>query len=118
MIDRLAAGDYAAALLAAESILLHQPRHRDAHECAQIARSELRRLYIGRLGALDRVPSVGLGHEGLMALALDFRAGMVLARIDGARSLADVVASSRLPELDALRILSELALSRAVVFDD
>jgi hypothetical protein len=118
MLERLAAGDYEAALLAADSILLHQPRHQDALDCAQIARSELRRTYLSRLGALERVPSVGLGHEGLMALALDFRAGMVVARIDGVRSVADVVASSALPELDALRILSELALTRAVVFTD
>ncbi len=116
MLDRLAAGDYAGALLAADSLLLHQPRHADALDCAQIARSELRKIYTGRLGSLERVPHLAMGHEGLQALSLDFRGGFILSRVDGATPLDIVVAACGLPELDALRILSELALQRAVLF--
>ncbi|HLK38188.1 MAG TPA: hypothetical protein VKU41_15605 [Polyangiaceae bacterium] len=118
MFERLAAGDYAGALLAAESLLLHQPLHADALDTAQIARSELRKLYTRRLGELDRVPRVAMGPEGLVALALDFRAGLVLARADGSTSLHRIVETCSLPELQALRILSELFLQRAIVFDD
>lgn len=117
MLERLAVGDSAGALLAAESLLLHQPRHSDAHDTAQMARAELRKLYAGRLGSLDGVPRVAMGPEGLLALALDFRAGLLLSRADGQTSLNEIVESCGLPHLDALRILSELFLQRVIVLD-
>jgi hypothetical protein len=117
MLERLAAGDSAGALLAAESLLLHQPCHSDALDTAQMARSELRKLYAGRLGSLDGVPCVAMGQEGLLALSLDFRAGLLLSRADGRTPLSEIVESSGLPQLDALRILSELFLQRVIVLD-
>jgi hypothetical protein len=117
MLERLAAGDSAGALLAAESLLVHQPRHSDALDTAQMARSELRKLYAGRLGSLDGVPRVAIGPQGLLALSLDFRAGLLLARADGRKPLSQIVESGGLPQLDALRILSELFLQRVIVLD-
>src|SRR5258708_24393665 len=56
MLERLAASDYSGALMAAETLLVHQPLHGDALDCAQMARSELRKLYVARLGSRDRIP--------------------------------------------------------------
>jgi hypothetical protein len=118
MMDRLAAGDYEGASLAADALLEYRPRDQDALDCAQIARSELRKLYTARLGSLDRVPHVAMGPEAIFSLqSLDFRAGYLLSRIDGVSSLGDVVESGSLPALDALHILSELFLRRVIAFD-
>ena len=116
MLERLAGGDYAGALLAAEALLVHQPGHGDALDCAQMARSEMRKVYVSRLGSLERVPQLAMATPGLLALSLDFRAGLLLARIDGRRSLEELVESSGIPPIEALRILSELHLVRAIAF--
>jgi hypothetical protein len=112
MLERLAASDYAGTLTAAEALLVHHPLYHDALECAAIARSELRKLYLARLGSLDWVPHIAVALQGL--LALDFRAGFLLSRIDKRASLAQIVEGCGLPELDALRILSELYLQRII----
>jgi hypothetical protein len=112
MLERLAASDYAGTLTAAEALLVQHPLHHDALECAAIARSELRKLYLARLGSPDSVPYIVVGLQGL--LALDFRAGFLLSRIDKRASFAEIVEAGGLPELDALRILSELYLQRII----
>jgi hypothetical protein len=117
MLERLASSDYAGALLAAEALLVRQPAHSDALDCAQIARSELRKLYAARLGSLDRVPRLKVGPQGLLALSLDFRAGFLLSRIDERATLAEIVVTSGMPPLDALRIMSELYLQRVVTLE-
>jgi hypothetical protein len=118
MLERLAAGDYVGALTAADALLVRQPRHGDALDCAQIARSELRKLYVARLGSLERVPHLTMGPPGLLALPLDFGAGFVLSRIDEVAALGDIVSRCGLPPLDALRILSELYLQRVIDLDE
>ena len=119
MMERLAAGDYEAAMLAAEALLEYRPRDPDALDCAQIARSELRKLYATRLGSLARVPLVAMGPDAIFSLqALVFRAGYLLSRVDGAVSLYEIVESGSIPSLEALRILSELYLRRVIAFQD
>jgi hypothetical protein len=118
MIERLAASDYAGALTAAEALLVHQPLNDDARDCAQIARSELRKLYVARLGSLGRVPHIAVGLQGLLSLSLDFRAGFLLSRVDKQASLAQIVDACGLPQLDSLRILSELYLQRVINLED
>lgn len=119
MLERLASSDYAGALIAAEAFLEHHPRDSDAVACAQIARSELRKLYVARLGSLDRVPHVAMSPEGLLSLtSLDFHAGFLLSRIDGLTTLEEIANAGGMPAHDALRILSELYLHRAIAFDD
>jgi len=114
MLDRLAASDYRGALIAAEAHLLHHPLCADAVDCAQIAGSELRRLYLARLGSLGRVPRIAIGLHGLLGSSLDFRAGFVVSRIDGRASLEEIVERCGLPALDTLGILSELYLQRVI----
>jgi hypothetical protein len=115
MLERLAAGDYLGALLAASALLETQPRHQDALDTAQMAGTELRRLYVARLGSLDRVPRVIVGRDALFAMQpLDFRAGLVLSRVDGTATLGDIAGACGMPQHEALRILSELYLNRVI----
>jgi len=118
MFERLAASDYVGVLMAAEALLEHQPGSADALDCAQIARSELGKMYEARLGSMDRAPKTIIGPEGLVALSLDFGAGYLLSRVNGTATLADIVRTCGLPKLEALRSLSELFLRRAIGFDD
>jgi hypothetical protein len=117
MLECLARSDYAGALLAAEALLETHPGHQDLVDSAQIARSELRRLYVARLGSLEKAPRQAMGPQGLLTLqSLDFRAGLILSRVDGRATLAEIVQASELPAHEALRILSELYLRRAIAF--
>jgi hypothetical protein len=117
MLERLAASDYVGAFLSAETLLEKQPMHADALDCAQIAGSELRKVYVGRLGSLDRVPRLKVAPPGLRSLPLDFGTGFLLSRVDQCSTLGEIVAASGLPELDALRVLSELYLQRIITLE-
>jgi hypothetical protein len=117
MLERLAASDYTGALMAAEALLVHQPQNADALDCAQMARSDLRKLYVARLGSLDRVPHLKVAPPGLTALSLDFRAGFLLSRVDNGATLAEIIEASGMPQLDALRIFSELYLQRVITLE-
>jgi hypothetical protein len=114
MLERLAAGDYLGVVMAAGALLEHQPNHADALDCLQIARSELISVYVARLGSTKRVPRVAMSAEGLMALSLDFAAGLVLSHVNAVASIDDIVRACGLPKVDALRILSELFLRRGI----
>ncbi len=119
MLERLAAADYEGARIAAEALLEFRPRDRDALDCAQMAASELRKVYVARLGSLDRVAHVAIGTDAIVAQrGLDFGAGYLLSRIDGLATLRQVVEGAGVSSLEALRILSELYLRRVIAFSE
>jgi hypothetical protein len=118
MLERLAAGDYEGAVMAAEALLEYRPRDRDALDAAQIAKTELRKVFVARLGAIERVPHIAMGPDAIFAQSsLDFRAGFLLSRVDGVSSIYEIVEGASIPSLEALRILSELYLRRVIAFD-
>jgi hypothetical protein len=118
MLERLAAGDNEGAIMAAEALLEYRPRDRDALDAAQIATTELRKVYVARLGSLLHVPHIVMGPDAIFALkSLDFRAGFLLSRVDGLAPIHEIVDGASIPSLEALRILSELYLRRVIAFD-
>jgi hypothetical protein len=118
MLERLAAGDYEGAIMAAEALLEYRPRDSDALDTAQIAKTELRNLYLARLGSLERVPQIAMGPDAIFALkSLDFRAGFLLSRVDGFASIYEIIENASIPSLEALGILSELYLRRVIAFE-
>jgi hypothetical protein len=117
MLERLAAGDYEGAAFAAQALLEYRPRDQDALDCTQIAQGELRKMYVARLGSIERVPHVAMGPDAIFSLqSLDFRAGYLLSRVDGISAIHEIVESGSIPSLEALRILSELYLRRVIAF--
>jgi hypothetical protein len=110
MLERLAADDYAGALMVAEALLRRRPRDADALDCAEMSRTELRKLYETRLGALDRVPSIAMPRAAIAALTLDVFAGLLLSRVDGAATVQEIAFDCGLAPDHALRVLSELFL--------
>jgi hypothetical protein len=115
MLERLAASDYAGALMAADTILRERPTDADALDCAQICRAELQRVFEARLGSLESIAHLAVEQSELDGLGLDLGSLRVLAVVDGTRSLAEIVrAVPALPPAEALRALSELRLKRVI----
>src|SRR5678815_5622659 len=115
MMERLVASDYAAALRIAEAILRRDPDNDDALQASAICKSELRSVYLARLGHGARVPRIAACAEELREIPLDPQSGLVLSLIDGRRTIDEIVAAGRVPPLEALRVLSELFLDSVVV---
>lgn len=116
MHDRLSLGDYSGALAIAERLLELDPDDDEVLGCAEQCRTVLRQMYTTRIGPLDRVPMVMVARDQLRWLSIDHRAGFVLSLIDGVSSLEMILDVSGMPELDALRILCELAQQRIISF--
>jgi hypothetical protein len=53
-------------------------------------------------------------RDQLRWLSIDHKAGFVLSLVDGVSSLEMIIDVSGMPELDTLRILSELAQQRII----
>jgi len=116
MEDRFSIGDFAGAMEIAEELLARDPEHEEAQECLERSRSALRSSYTSKLGPLDRVPLVAVPREQLRWLTIDHRAGFILSHVDGVSNLEEIIDISGMPELDALRILAELAQQRIISF--
>lgn len=114
MNDRVSLGDYSGALAIAEEILGTDPNHAVAKACAERCRGVLKQMYATRIGPLDRVPLVMVPRDQLRWLSIDHRAGFVLSLVDGVSSLEMIIDVSGMPEIDTLRILSELAQQRII----
>jgi hypothetical protein len=117
MMDRLAASDYAGALLASEALLRLRPRDADALDCAEMSRTELRKIYESRLGSLDRTPGIAMLPGEIALLPLDAFAGFVLSRVDGTATLQDIAYASGVASDQTLRVLSELYLRGVISLD-
>ena len=114
MNDRMQLGDYSGALEIAEKILRGNPSNPSAKLCAETCRTVLRQMYAARVGPLERVPVVMVPRDQLRWLSIDHKAGFVLSLVDGVSSLEMIIDVSGMPELDTLRILSELAQQRII----
>ena len=114
MNDRVELGDYSGALEIAEEILRASPDNISAKTVAETCRTVLRQMYAARIGPLERVPVVMVPRDQLRWLSIDHKAGFVLSLVDGVSSLEMIIDVSGMPELDTLRILSELAQQRII----
>ena len=114
MNDRVELGDYSGALEIAEEILRTSTDNIGAKTVAETCRTVLRQMYAARIGPLDRVPVVMVPRDQLRWLSIDHKAGFVLSLVDGVSSLEMIIDVSGMPELDTLRILSELAQQRII----
>lgn len=81
---------------------------------AAVHGAEMERVYLERLGGLDRVPVLRLGTAQLAGLGLDRRATFVLSLCDGATSIEALIDLSGVPRIEVLRLLDELVRSGAV----
>lgn len=108
MIGRFEQGDYGGALHRAERILEEIPGHEKASSYATASREMLVQLYLGRVGDLEDPVVLSVPASELKNLSLDHRAGYLVAQIDGASTLAELLDVSSMPALETARMLFEL----------
>jgi hypothetical protein len=106
--SRFEVGDCSGALLLAEAILETEPENAEALRYAERCQEVLQKMYVSRLGGLNRVPQVTTSAEQMRWLSLDHRAGFVLSLIDGTCTFDEILDISGMRRLDALRILFDL----------
>jgi len=116
MNERVSLGDYTGALAIAEKLVAQGDGNAAVNAVAENCRTVLRQMYITKIGPMDRVPLVMVPRDQLRWLSIDHRAGFVLSLVDGVSSLEMILDVSGMPELDALRILTELAQQRIISF--
>jgi hypothetical protein len=116
MNERVSLGDYTGALAIAEKLLEADPNDATVSGVADNCRTVLRQMCVAKIGPMDRVPMVMVPRDLLRWLSIDRRAGFVLSLVDGVSSLEMILDVSGMPELDTLRILTELAQQRIVSF--
>ena len=104
----LDASDFKAALVIADQILAEDPGNPWAKQGSLRCQAALEELYIRRLGPLSQVPTLGVSQRELLSLALDHRAGFILAQVDGICTLDMILDMSSMRRLDTLRVLLEL----------
>jgi hypothetical protein len=113
----LEAGNYSSALVLAESVLVSDPKHAGALECAEFSRAALGDRYLENLGGRLAIPRVVMNPEEVRSAALDHRSGFLLSFIDGSMTIEEVLDVSSMPELDALRIMFELRMQGIIQAD-
>lgn len=118
MYDRLRQDDYEGARLVAQSILAREPDHHDAWQSLEMCEVELRKLYVSRVGTLERVPQLSVESEELPRRVHDDRAAGLLDLVDGLTPLRALVDQSGMSPVDALGVLSELYLRNVIEFED
>src|SRR5262245_55560813 len=114
MRDRYATGDYAGALVIAESVLEANPADSDAERVATSCREVLIGMYVARLGSLKRVATLAIPTDEIRWLSLDHRAGFLLSLVDGISSIEEILDISGMSRLDALRIVCVLLDQRVI----
>jgi hypothetical protein len=112
--ERYEAGDYRAALTAAEGILADHPDHIASLGYAESSRQMLRQKYLARIGDTGLAPRIKVTAQELARLNLDERARQVVSSIDGATSVDDLVGATGLPTLDVYRVLHDLLVAGAI----
>lgn len=114
MADRFALGDFSGALSVAELILGTRGQDPAAQRYAEACREKLEQLYASRLGSFAARPRVVVGDTNVRWLGLDHRAGFLLSRVDGTSTVEEIIDTSGMPRLEALRTLCDLLDLRAL----
>lgn len=118
LYDRLAHDDYAGGLLVADRLLAREPDNRDAQQCRDMCVTELTKLYVSRIGSLDRVPQLSVEADQIRPAVVGVPASRVLRHVNGLKTVEAIVAASRVPRVEALRQLSEAYLGELIEFAD
>jgi hypothetical protein len=114
MQECYAVGDFSRALSIAEEILARSPDDVGARRCAQNCRDVLTQMFAARIGPLDQVISVVISPDEIQWLALDHRAGFLLALVDGQSTVDEILDISGMTRLDALKIIFDLTERQVV----
>lgn len=114
MADRFALGDFSGALGIAELILGTRGDDPAAAKYAEACREKLEHFYAARVGSLAAALRVVVRDSDVRWLGLDHRAGFLLSRIDSQLTIDELLDTSGMPRLEALRTISDLLDLKAI----
>ena len=112
--DRYALGDYLAALRGAELELGRNPDNEQAQYYVENSRAYLEQQYASRIGSLDWIFVLAVPPAEVRWLGLDHQAEILLALMNGKRSVEQVIEMSAMDRLDALKTYGDLLDSGAI----
>jgi hypothetical protein len=116
VLERYRARDYVGALDMADIVLTETPGNLLVRGCRDGCRVALAKVYVEKLGPLDRAPIVITDNAKAQCAPIDHRAGFLLSLVDGTSSLETIIEACGMPRLDALRIVQEMVQRRIVGF--
>jgi hypothetical protein len=116
--DRYAVGDITGALVIAEAILVEQPDNAEAERFRSSCCDALAQMYASRLGPRSGIPRRAVSTSDVKSLAIDSRAGFVLATVDGESTVEEILDVSGMSQLDTLRILYSLLQEGIIEIDE
>ena len=108
MKSRFGEGDFSGALLFAEALLASEPAHEEATLYASSCRVGLAEAYLGEIGDRSSIPYVKMDHAEMRAIDLEPTHGFLVAQIDGAATIDEIIDVCGLPEHETLRVLHDL----------
>ena len=117
MREKYALGDFSGALRVAEMLSGRAPDDTEIAWYMTHSRTQLRGILMSKLGE-DSVPTVTIPVSELQWYGLDPASFKLLSEMDGVRRVDEVVRSTVLPDLEALRSLGELVAQGIVRLDD
>jgi hypothetical protein len=102
------AGDPESALMLLEAAMEHDPEHLELQGLADLVRGQLLKRYRELLGDGSGIPRPILEDEQVMRFNIPPDAGFLLAQMDGATSLGEILSVCGLDEFRAFRLLGRL----------
>lgn len=110
-----AAGNAELAIFAADAAFRESPDSATAQKLIYGEATRLEAMFSDYLGSTQRVPSVALSMEVVMAKAIDPRAAFLLSRIDGMSTFEEIIDISGMAQLEALRHLAWFVADGVIV---
>ena len=107
-IALLRAGELQAAVDLIESAGSDDPDALELHAYLELARSRLVRIYRGRVGSADGIPTLRISQAEVLKFNLPAQAGFLLSLVDGATSTRSLLDLAGMDPFDGLRALSSL----------
>jgi tetratricopeptide (TPR) repeat protein len=109
-----ARGDFTGAVEYCDRLISLDPGSSEGRELREESANTLVGMYESQLGGRHGIPEIVAGHEDIIWLGLDNRAGFVLAQIDGQVSYDDLYAICGMSRLDTSRILAQLVGQKVI----
>jgi hypothetical protein len=113
---RMERGDFEGAMAQAEPIVRKDFSHAGARAIVERCERELMNMYSARIGSLRRVPRILVKPQEMSRLALDHRAGFLIALVDGVSSIETILDMSGMPAFETLRTLLDLEAQGVLTF--
>jgi len=114
---RLSLDDHSGALELSRKRLAALPSDRKTAGYLRRCEDTLMEMYSSRIGDFSQRVKLSMTGSELQWLSIDHRAGFLVAQVDGAITVEELLEICGMPKLDALRILQELLQQKVITLE-